>query len=125
MYYICTCKTNKTIEYGKKFKVEIPVITDNMVKLFVNNEFVGEVNTDQVNLIRLNVYKYIDETGDTSILDTFYFIGHEDSNYRMGKEIKITMDEDGNFSNLPWEMNHVRRSLMTMMEIDMKKISKK
>ena len=110
---------------GKKFKVEIPVITDNMLKLFVNNEFVGEVNTDQVNLIRLNVYKYIDETGDTSVLDTFYFIGHEDSNYRMGKEIKITMYEDGNFSDLPWEMNHVRRSLMTLMEMDMKKISKK
>lgn len=102
----------------KKFKVEIPEITDNMMKLFVNDEFVGEVNTDQVNLIRLNVYKYIDETGDTSILDTFYFIGHEDSNYRMGKEIKITMDEDGNFSESAWEINHVRRSLMTLLEID-------
>lgn len=107
------------------FKIEIPVITDNMLKLFVNNEFVGEVNTEQVNLIRLNVYKYIDETGDTSILDTFYFIGHEDSNYTIGKEIKITMYENGDFSDLPWEMNHVRRSLMAMMEIDRKKISNK
>lgn len=107
------------------FKIEIPIITDNMLKLFVNNEFVGEVNTEQVNLIRLNVYKYIDETGDTSILDTFYFIGHKDSNYAMGKEIKITMDEDANFSDSPWEMNHVRRSLMTLMEMDRKKISKK
>lgn len=109
----------------KKFKVEIPVITDNMLKLFVNNEFVGEVNTDQVNLIRLNVYKYIDETGDTSILDTFYFIGHEDSDYAMGKEIKITMSEDGNFSDLPWEMAYVRRCLRTIVEMDIKKISKK
>lgn len=107
------------------FKIEIPVITDNMLKLFVNNEFVGEVNTDQVNLIRLNVYKYIDETGDTSILDTFYFIGHEDSDYAMGKEIKITMCKNGNFSNLSWEMCHVRRSLKAMMEMDRKKISKK
>ena len=106
---------------GKKFKVEIPVITDNMLKLFVNNEFVGEVNTDQVNLIRLNVYKYIDETGDTSILDTFYFIGHEDSDYAMGKEIKITMSEDGNFSDLPWEMAYVRRCLRTIIEMDIKK----
>ena len=105
----------------KKFKVEIPVITDNMLKLFVNDEFVGEVNTDQVNLIRLNVYKYIDETGDTSILDTFYFIGHEDSEYAMGKEIKITMQEDANFSDSPWEMNHVRRSLRTIIEMDRKK----
>lgn len=111
--------------YSKDFRIEIPVITDNMLKLFVNNEFVGEVNTDQVNLIRLNVYKHIDETGDTSILDTFYFIGHEDSNYRMGKEIKITMGENGDFSDLPWEMNHVRRSLMTLMEMDRKKMSEK
>lgn len=102
----------------KEFKIEIPVITDNMLKLFVNNEFVGEVNTEQVNLIRLNVYKYIYETGDTSVLNTFYFIGHEDSNYRKGKEIKITMHNDGILSDLPWEMNHVRRSLLSLIEID-------
>jgi hypothetical protein len=106
------------------FKIEIPVITDNTLKLFVNNEFVGEVNTEQVNVIRLNAYKYIYETGDTSVLDTFYFIGHEDSNYAMGKEIKITMVEDGNFSDLPWELAHVRRCLMTLMEMDRKKIHK-
>lgn len=103
------------------FKIEIPVITNNMLKLFVNNEFVGEVNTDQANLIRLNVYKYIDKTGDTSILDTFYFIGHEDSDYAMGKEIKITMYENGGFSDLPWEMAYVRRSLKALLEIDRKK----
>lgn len=107
------------------FKIEIPVITDNTLKLFVNNEFVGNVNNDQANVIRLNVYKYIYETGDTSVLDTFYFIGHEDSNYAMGKEIKITMDEDGNFSDLPWEMAYIRRCLMTLVEMDRKKISKK
>lgn len=33
-----------------------------MLKLFVNDEFIGDVNTEQVNLIRLNVYKYIDVT---------------------------------------------------------------
>lgn len=103
------------------FKIEIPTITDNMLKLFVNNEFVGEVNTEQVNLIRLNVYKYIIETGDTSILDTFYFIGHEDSNYAMGKEIKVTMDKDANFSDSPWEITHVRRNLKMLMEMDRKR----
>ena len=100
------------------FKIKIPVISDNMLKLFVNNEFVGEVNTEQVNLIRLNVYKYIFETGDTSVLNTFYFIGHEDSNYRKGKEIKITMYNNGILSDSPWEMNHVRRSLLSLIEID-------
>lgn len=110
---------------GNIFKIEIPIITDNMLKLFVNNEFVGEVNTEQVNLIRLNVYKYIVETGDTSVLDTFYFIGHEDSDYAMGKEIKITMDEDANFSDLPWELAHVRRCMKALMKIDRKKIRKK
>lgn len=103
------------------FKIEIPVITDNMLKLFVNNEFVGDVNAEQVNMIRLNVYKYIVETGDTSVLDTFYFIGHEDSNYAMGKVIKITMDKNGNFSDLPWELAHVRRCMMALLEMDRKK----
>lgn len=35
----------------------------------------------------------------------------------MGEEIVITMDSFGNLSNLPWEMAHVRRSMMRMMRI--------
>ena len=35
----------------------------------------------------------------------------------MGEEVKITMDNFGNFSNLPWEMSHVRRSMMYLMQI--------
>ena len=30
------------------------------------------------------------------------------------------MDAWGNFSDLPWEMNHVRRSMMHLMQIDRK-----
>ena len=55
---------------------------------------------------------------DKSILDKFYFIGHKDSNDKPGEEIKITMDVWGNFSDLPWEMNHVRRSMMHLMQIE-------
>lgn len=35
----------------------------------------------------------------------------------MGEEVKITMDNFGNFSDLPWEMSHVRRSMMNLMKI--------
>ena len=67
-----------------------------------------------------NIYNKIIENKDKSILDKFYFIGHRDSNDKPGEEIKITMDALGNFSNLPWEMNHVRRSMMRLMQIERK-----
>ena len=38
----------------------------------------------------------------------------------MGEEVKITMDNFGNFSDLPWEMSHVRRSMMHLMQIGLK-----
>ena len=60
----------------------------------------------------------IDENKDKSILDKFYFVGHRDSNDKPGEEIKITMDVFGNFSDLSWEMNHVRRSMMRLMSVE-------
>ena len=97
--------------------LNIPEITNNAIQYFVDGEFVENVTVDQVNQIRENVINYIIDNKDKSILDKFYFIGHKDSNDKPGEEIKITMDVWGNFSDLPWEMNHVRRSMMRLMQI--------
>ena len=98
--------------------LNIPEITNNTIQYFVDGEFVENVTVDQVNQIRENVINYIIENKDKSILDKFYFVGHRDSNDKLGEEIKITMDVWGNFSDLPWEMNHVRRSMMRLMQIE-------
>ena len=100
--------------------LNIPEITNNTIQYFVDGEFVENVTVDQVNQIRENVINYIIENKDKSILDKFYFVGHRDSNDKLGEEIKITMDVWGNFSDLPWEMNHVRRSMMRLMQIERK-----
>ena len=98
--------------------LNIPEITNNTIQYFVDGEFVENVTVDQVNQIRENVINYIIENKDKSILDKFYFVGHRDSNDKPGEKIKITMDVFGNFSDLPWEMNHVRRSLMRLMQLE-------
>lgn len=98
--------------------LNIPEITNNTIQYFVDGEFVENVTVDQVNQIRENVINYIIENKDKSILDKFYFVGHRDSNDKPGEEIKITMDVFGNFSDLPWEMNHVRRSIMRLMQLE-------
>ena len=98
--------------------LNIPEITNNTIQYFVDGEFVGNVTVDQVNQIRENAINYIIENKDKSILDKFYFVGHRDSNDKPGEEIKITMDVFGNFSDLPWEMNHVRRSMMRLMSVE-------
>ena len=98
--------------------LNIPEITNNTIQYFVDGEFVENVTVDQVNQIRENVINYIIENKDKSILDKFYFVGHRDSNDKPGEEIKITMDVFGNFSDLPWEMNHVRRSMMRLISVE-------
>ena len=99
--------------------LQIPRITNTTVKYFVDGEFIDNVTVDEVNKIRENVLKYIVNTKDTSILNQFYFIGHKDINdYKMGEEIKMTMDKRGNFDNFPWEMSHVSRSMRHLMEIN-------
>ena len=101
--------------------LQIPRITNTTIAYFVDGEFVDNVTVDEVNKIRENVLEYIVNTKDISILNRFYFIGHKDTNTgNMGEEIKITMDNFGNFSNLPWEMSHVRRSMMNLMQIGFK-----
>ncbi len=97
--------------------LEIPKITNTTLQYFVDGEYVDNVDVNEVNKIRENVLKYIINTKDISILNRFYFIGHKDSNDKMGEEIKITMDVWGNVSDLPWEMNHVRRSMLHLIRI--------
>ena len=101
--------------------IEIPVINDDKLKLYVNGEYKGDVNDAQVCKIRVDVMEYIIKTGDTSIVNTFYFIGHKDTNIEeMGEEIKITMDEFGNFSDIPWELQHVRRCMYKLLQLEQK-----
>lgn len=100
--------------------LEIPRITNTTLKYFVDGEFIDNITVDEVNKIRENVLEHIVATKDASILNRFYFVSHKDSNDKMGEEIKITMDSFGNLSDLPWEMNHVRRSMMRMMIIGRK-----
>ena len=99
----------------KVFK--IPKITNTTLQYFVDGEYIDNVDINEVNKIRENVLMHMIKTKDASILDKFYFVGHEDSNNKMGEEVKITMDSFGNLSDLPWEMNHVRRSMMHLMKI--------
>ena len=98
--------------------LQIPRITNTTIQYFVDGEFIDNVTVDEVNKIRENVLEYIADTKDISILNRFYFIGHEDTNDgKMGKEVKMTMDNYGNLSELPWEMAHVRRSMYHLMQI--------
>ena len=98
--------------------LKIPRITNTTIKYFVDGEFVDNVTVDEVNKIRENVLEHIVNTKDISILNRFYFIGHKDTNTgNMGEEVKITMDNFGNFSNLPWEMSHVCRNMMHVLQI--------
>ena len=48
-----------------------------------------------------------------------------DSNTVTGEEIKITMDEVGNFSDSPWECNHVRRCMMKLIRMEKEKFESK
>ena len=97
--------------------LQIPSKLDDTVRLYVDGEFVDRLDVNQVNQYRINVVKYICETGDASILKRFYFVGHKSSNSVPGEEIKIEMDEIGNLSDLPYEMDHIRRHMFTLMEI--------
>ena len=104
----------------KDLLLQIPNRLDDTIRLYVDGVFVDRLDVNQVNQYRINVLKYIYETGDSSILNRFYFIGHEDTNNGLGKVIKMEMDEKGNFSNSPYEMNHVRRHMMTLLEMERK-----
>ena len=102
----------------KDLLLQIPNRLDDTIRLYVDGVFVDRLDVNQVNQYRINVLKYIYETGDSSILNRFYFVGHEDTNNGMGKVIKMEMDEKGNFSNSPYEMNHVRRHMCILLKME-------
>ena len=102
----------------KDLLLQIPKKLDDTVRLYVDGVFVDRLDVNQVNQYRINVLKYIYETGDSSILNRFYFVGHKDTNDMPGEEIKIEMDEKGNFTNYPYEMSYVRRHLWTILKME-------
>lgn len=108
----------------KDLLLQIPKKLDDTVRLYVDGVFVDRLDVNQVNQYRINVLKYIYETGDSSILNRFYFIGHKDTNDTPDEEIKMEMDEKGNFSNSPYEMNHVRRHMYTLLKIERENFGK-
>lgn len=101
---------------------EIPTIANDKLKLFVDDVFIGELDVNQVNAYRVNIVTYIVKTGDESIIDRFYFVGHEDTDDVMRDEIKITMDAIGNFSHMPYETSHVRRDMRKLMKLEIERI---
>ena len=103
---------------NKDLLLQIPNKLDDTVRLYVDGVFVDRLDVNQVNQYRINVLKYIYETGDSSILNRFYFVGHKDSNDIPGEEIKMEMDEKGNLSDLPYEMSHIRRHMWTLMKME-------
>lgn len=108
----------------KDLLLQIPNKLDDTVRLYVDGVFVDRLDVNQVNQYRINVLKYIYETGDSSILNRFYFVGHKDTNDMPGEEIKIEMDDEANLSDLPYEMAHVRRHMWTLMEMERKHFGK-
>ena len=124
MCYICTCKNclnfNNMTQNEKDLLLQIPNKLDDTVCLYVDGAFVDRLDVNQVNQYRINVLKYVYETGDSSILNRFYFVGHKDTNDMPGEEIKMEMDEKGNLSDLPYEMAHVRRHMLTIIRMERK-----
>ena len=102
----------------KDLLLQIPNRLDDTVRLYVDGVFVDRLDVNQVNQYRINVLKYIYETGDSSILNRFYLVGHKDSNDMPGEEIKMEMDEKGNLSDRPYEMSHIRRHMWTLMKME-------
>ena len=107
----------------KDLLLQIPNKLDDTVKLYVDGAFVDRLDINQVNQYRINVLKYVYETGDSSILNRFYFVGHEDTNDIPGEEIKLEMDERGNLTELPYEMGHVRRHMFILIKMGMEHFS--
>lgn len=98
--------------------LEIPRVTNTTIKYYVNGEYIDNVTMEEVNKMRENVLEHIVATKDASILNRFYFVGHKDSNDKMGEPIKITMNSLGDFSDVPWEMSHIRRSIVRILRLE-------
>lgn len=108
----------------KDLLLQIPNKLDDTVRLYVDGVFVDRLDVNQVSQYRINVLKYAYETGDSSILNRFHFVGHKDSNDIPGEEIKMEMDEKGNFSDYPYEFAHVRRYMLKFLKMEREHFSK-
>lgn len=108
----------------KELLLQIPNKLDDTVCLYVDGKFVDRLDVNQVSQYRINVLKYVYETGDSSILNRFYFVGHEDSEDIPGEEIKMEMDEKGNFSDCPYELSHVRRYMLKLLRMEREHLGK-
>ena len=106
------------VEKENDVLLQVPKKTDDTIKLYVDGVFIDSLDVIQVWQYRYNILKYIYETEDSSILDRFYFIGHQDTNDKPGEEIQIQMDIYGNFSASPYELNYVRRHMMNIMRME-------
>ena len=105
------------VEKETDLLLQVPKKIDNTIKLYVDGKFIDSLDVNQVCQYQYNILKYIYETEDTSILDRFYFIGHQDTNDKPGEEIKIQMDIYGNLSDYPYELNYVRRYMMEIIRM--------
>lgn len=105
------------VEKENDLLLQVPKKTDDTIKLYVDGVFIDSLDVIQVCQYRYNILKYIYETEDSSVLDRFYFIGHQDTNDKPGEEIKIQMDIYGSFSDVPYEHNYARRHLMNIMRL--------
>ena len=98
--------------------LQVPKKIDDTIELYVDGMFINRLDVNQVCQYRYNILKHIYETEDPSILDRFYFMGHQDTNDKPGEEIQIQMDIYGNFSASPYELNYVRRYMMEIMRME-------
>ena len=98
--------------------LQVPKKIDDTIKLYVDGEFIDRLDVKQVCQYRINILNYIYETGDSSILNRFYFIGHQDTDDKPGEEIQIQMDIHGNFSDSPYELNYVRRYTLETIRME-------
>lgn len=102
---------------GNDLLLQVPKKLDDTLKLYVDGDFVDRLDVKQVCQYRANILNYIYKTGDSSILNRFYFVGHQDINDIPGEEIQIQMDIRGNFSDSPYELNYVRRYTLEIIRM--------
>lgn len=102
------------------YKLKIPKIEDDKAELYYEDKLVGYVNLVQALTIRNDIKKYIRKTGDRSILDKIYLIGHDYSFINnMGKnKIKITLNDNCDFSTNCWEFGQVGRLVCEFIQLE-------
>lgn len=94
----------------------IPIITDDLIQLYVHDKFIDNLTVNQVNAYRRQIVDYIHKTDDTSILEDFYFVGHKENRGEMCEElVNCYMDKYGDLSDFPYECSHVRRNMLYLM----------